>query len=307
MLTTVTLNAAVDVTYTVENFALDQVNRAAEKKEIPGGKGINVARVANTLGCPVQATGFVAGQTGRFIKEKLAEEGISNNFFEIQGESRRCLAIIDPVGNTQTELLESGPEVSQASFAAFQEHLVSITAKSPIVAFSGSLPGGLPADAYAKLIQSLPEKKVILDTSGAALKEGIGARPFMVKPNEDELETFFGRPVRDLPEVLAAGEYLLSLGVEVVVISLGARGAVALSGEERYLATPPTLEPVSTVGCGDSLVAGMAVSFLTGKDLADALRLGSACGAANALVPGAGEAKIADINCILPQVKIEKL
>ena len=141
MLTTVTLNAAVDVTYTVENFALDQVNRAAEKKEIPGGKGINVARVANTLGCPVQATGFVAGQTGRFIKEKLAEEGISNNFFEIQGESRRCLAIIDPVGNTQTELLESGPEVSQASFAAFQEHLVSITAKAPSLRFQGACLG----------------------------------------------------------------------------------------------------------------------------------------------------------------------
>ena len=264
MLTTVTLNAAVDVTYTAENFTLDKVNRALAKRELPGGKGINVARIAHTLGTAVQATGFAAGQNGKFIQDKLTDEGIANAFLEVAGESRRCLAIIDPAANTQTELLETGPTVSAAAFAAFREHLRAITAESQVVVFSGSLPGGLPSDAYARLLEELPNKKLILDTSGEALKAGIKARPFMVKPNEDELAAFFGRPVRELPEVLAAGEQLLSFGIELVVISLGSRGAVAVSAKERYLAEPPKLEPVSTVGCGDSLVAGMAVCLLAG-------------------------------------------
>ena len=307
MLTTVTLNAAVDTTYSVENFALDQVNRVGSKQALPGGKGINVARIANTLGAKVQATGFVAGQNGKFIQHELVREGIRNSFLEVAGESRVCLAIIDPVANTQTELLESGPSIPQEVFDSFAKHLLSITAEGSLVVFSGSLPGGLDSDAYAKLIEMLPEKKVILDTSGPALKAGIAARPFMVKPNEDELAALFGKPVGDIPQVLEAGEKILQRGVEVVVISLGARGAVAMQGCEKYLATPPKLQPVSTVGCGDSLVAGMAVSFLRGESLADALRMGSACGAANALVPGAGQARLEDINRILPQVKIEQL
>ena len=307
MLTTVTLNAAVDTTYSVENFALDQVNRVGSKQALPGGKGINVARIANTLGAKVQATGFVAGQNGKFIQHELVREGIRNSFLEVAGESRVCLAIIDPVANTQTELLESGPSIPQEAFDSFAKHLLSITAEGSLVVFSGSLPGGLDSDAYAKLIEMLPEKKVILDTSGPALKAGIAARPFMVKPNEDELAALFGKPVGDIPQVLEAGEKILQRGVEVVVISLGARGAVAMQGREKYLATPPRLQPVSTVGCGDSLVAGMAVSFLRGESLADALRMGSACGAANALVPGAGQARLEDINRILPQVKIEQL
>lgn len=307
MLTTVTLNAAVDTTYTVENFTLDQVNRVGTKRAIPGGKGINVARIANTLGTDVQATGFVAGQNGKFIQHELVREGIRNNFLEVDGESRICLAIIDPVANTQTELLENGPVVSEDIFNRFAQHLLAITTESSVLVFSGSLPGGLAPDSYAKLIEMLPDKKVILDTSGPALKAGIAARPFMVKPNEDELAALFGKPVKELPEVLEAGEKILEQGVEVVVISLGARGAVALRAGERYLATPPKLEPVSTVGCGDSLVAGMAVSFLKGQNLAAALRLGSACGAANALVPGAGQARLEDIERILPQVKLEQL
>lgn len=307
MLTTVTLNAAVDTTYSVDHFTLDQVNRVGTKQALPGGKGINVARVANTLGTKVQATGFVAGQTGKFIQHELVREGIANNFLEVDGESRICLAIIDAIANTQTELLESGPELCDEIFTNFLQHLKAITVESPLVACSGSLPGGLPEDSYARIIQEFPDKKVILDTSGAALAQGLKAAPFMVKPNEHELAALLGTEIKELEQVLAAGEKILEQGVEIVVISLGEKGAVALKKGERYLATPPSLTPVSTVGCGDSLVAGMATAILQEKDLTEALRLGSACGAANALVPGAGQARLDDIERILPQVKIQSL
>jgi tagatose 6-phosphate kinase len=189
MITTVTLNAAIDKTYYLPQFGLAQVSRVQRMFAEPGGKGINVARVIHQLGYPVIATGFAGGHNGRFIESALTEQGIQHEFIHIEGESRICLNIMDESTGASTELLEQGPSISAEAWLFMQTKLAQLAARSRIVCFSGSLPQGVPANGYAQLIDIVKRAGCLafLDTSGAALLHGIAAKPDFVKPNEDEL------------------------------------------------------------------------------------------------------------------------
>ncbi|MEC0136810.1 1-phosphofructokinase family hexose kinase [Paenibacillus macerans] len=291
MITTVTLHAAIDRTYYVDEFSLGQVHRVARQVDEPGGKGNNVAKVIRQLGGQVTATGIIAGASGAFIERGLAERGIETAFVHAPGESRVCLNILDESSGSSTELLGQGPAITEPQIAAIKETLHSLAQKSSIVVLSGSLPAGAPENMYAELINIVRSAgaKAFLDTGGAAFSAGLTASPRFVKPNEQELAGWLGREPRELSEWVRAAQLLADQGIAEVCVTLGSRGAVAVLDGAGYVVTPPAIRPVNAVGCGDAFVAGMAYAEERGDSAADRLRTAAAAAAANAMSAKAGD------------------
>ncbi|GIV14792.1 MAG: tagatose-6-phosphate kinase [Armatimonadota bacterium] len=304
---TVTLNAAVDKTYRVEGFCLDRVFRVEPGRVVAGGKGINVARVLHTLGVPVVATGFLGGHNGAFILDSLKQEGIPGDFVWTQGESRVCLAVIDPIAGTQTELNEIGPVIHPEEVAVLEEKLAQLLPRFAYVTLSGSAPPGVPADFHARVIRLGHQAgvRVVLDSSGELLRHGVEAVPWMVKPNRAELSAIFGREPADVDEARQMAHQLLAKGIEIAVVTLGKQGALWVSAEGEWFAQPPEVKFVSAVGSGDSMLAAMLYAFIQGMSPSDVLRWGVAAGAANAAVFGAGFCTREQIEALVPQVAVK--
>ncbi|WP_342415797.1 1-phosphofructokinase family hexose kinase [Paenibacillus sp. FSL R10-2782] len=298
MITTVTLNAAVDKIYTVAGFGLNAVYRIEGGLTVPGGKGVNTARVIRTLGEPVRATGFAAGHTGRLLIDGLSAEGVSADFIETaQGETRLAITVLDPSTRTQTELIESGPTIGPSELAALRRKITTLAADSAWVVFSGSLPPGCPPDLYAELCTLAKARgaRVALDASGEALRLGLRGRPDLVKPNEDEAARFAGIDAARPGAAEAAAAKLLEAGAQLAVISLGARGALAVTRDARYRVSLPDTDIVSALGSGDAMVAGLVTGAAAGLELPAMLRRGAACGTAAALHAMAGKIELQDV------------
>jgi len=309
MITTVTVNAAIDKTYIVENFSTGGVFRVKQVLAQAGGKGLNVARVVKALGEEVVATGFVGGYNGKFIEESLMKEGIKGDFIAIQNESRICLNILDPLGKSQTELLEPGPEVTAKEAKMLLEKVRVLAQRSQVVTISGSLAQGLPEDYYARLIEVVHGEgaKAILDTSGAALEQGLKVRPYMVKPNLQEAEALMGRPLKDERTRKKFVEKIATLGIDVVVLSLGEEGAIISTRKGLFRVVPPRVQVVSTVGCGDAFVAGFAVAIARGGEEIEAARLATAVATTSATTLDTGKCDVGRVLTLLTEVSIKSL
>ncbi|CEP68206.1 Tagatose/fructose phosphokinase [Moorella glycerini] len=306
MITTVTVNTAIDKTYIVENFGPGGVFRVQRVMAQAGGKGLNVARVVKAFGEEVVATGFIGGYNGRFIEESLAAEGIKGDFVHVSGESRICLNILDTAGKTQTELLEPGPEVTFEEGERLKEKIKFLARQSQVVTMSGSLACGLMPDFYSHLIEVAHKEgaKVILDTSARALKEGLKARPFMVKPNLQEAEALTGKSLAEEKAQYDFLEEMIETGVEVAVLSLGEAGALIRTREAFFKIIPPRVVAVNTVGCGDSFVAGFAVALARDDSLLTAAKLATAVATASATSLGTGECKIELVEKLMLQLEV---
>ena len=267
MIVTVTLNPSVDISYHVDNLKIDDVNRVENAGKTAGGKGLNVTRVVNALGSQVLATGILGGTLGHFITEQLDEQKISQNFYEINKESRNCIAILHD--GKQTEILESGPTLTQEEADGFLKHFKDLLENKSIsvLTISGSLPKGLSADIYKKIISLANEKNipVILDTSGstlAAILDDHSLRIAAIKPNFDELRALEDIEISDDPEewkkILVAPRFQ---NVEWIIISMGADGAFAKHQDIFYKVDIPKIKVVNPVGSGDSTVAEIAYSL----------------------------------------------
>ena len=309
MILTVTLNAAIDKRYVVEDFKIGEVNRVKECVYTPGGKGLNVSKPASIAGAKVVATGFVGGHAGNYIEDELKPFGIESAFYHMKEESRSCINIWDTVQKKQTEFLEPGFTVSEADFEGFVEKFQGLVKDADVVAMSGSVPKGLDGTAYQRLVRIVKDagKKVILDTSGKLLTAGIEAKPTMIKPNIDEIRMLTGSNCDDLNEIIEAAEQIHQGGVEVVAISLGGDGAIVVNSEGVYRAIVPKIDAVNTVGCGDSMIAGFALGFSEGLSIADTLKKASAISAAAALREETGFFVLEDMESIYPKVEIKKL
>ena len=324
MIVTVTLNAAWDKTYFVDGLRPGETHIVADRHGCAGGKGINVARVVAALGGRVVATGLAGGPTGRAIVEGLAGEGIETAFHPIRADSRTTLAVVDRTAGAATEFREPGGPISAAESAGFAGHLERLLDGASFCVFAGSLPPGLPADTYARLVELARRRGVraVLDTSGPALVEGVRARPFMLKPNVEEAAALakalgLGQaasgpdqtsPARGDPVVAAlrlAARF--AEDCELAVLSLGRLGVVACRGAELWHATVELKRIVNPVGSGDALIAGVIVALERGDAVADALRLGVAAGAANALTETAGDVRPGDVARLLPEVEVREV
>lgn len=266
MLLTVTMNPSIDVSYPLDHLAIDTVNRVTNERKTAGGKGLNVSRVAHLLGHDLVATGVLGGRLGEFIAERLDEDDIAHDFMPINQESRLSIAILHD-GGDQTEILEAGPTLTAADAEAFLRHFDRLLDRVSLVTLSGSLPKGLPADYYTTLIALAAAKnvRVILDASGAALKAGITAaqKPLLIKPNEEELAALLGVAV-DKADLKALRDHVndsLFDGIEWIVVSLGAAGALVKHNGAVYHAAIPKINVVNPVGSGDSTLAGLAMAI----------------------------------------------
>ncbi|EXX91276.1 tagatose-6-phosphate kinase [Paenibacillus darwinianus] len=305
MITTFTLNAAIDKVHYIDDFRVDKVNRVSGIAAEPGGKGNNVAKVARLLGSDVTASGFLGGDSGRFVHQQLTVKGVGSKPVWVAGQTREALNIIDRVGGTQTEILEPGPEIEAVEWDGMKALTQTLAAMSRIVCFSGSLPRGVPIQAYADLIRiaKTAGALTILDSSGESLAQGLESGPFICKPNREELAQLTGGGV-DTPAgaIGAARQIIADKGVSMIVVSLDKDGSVVVTADSAWAVRPPKIAAVNTVGCGDALVAGIACyldELGRQPDAAELLRsvvLGTAAAASNAMYPIAGHVNPADVH-----------
>lgn len=280
---TVTLNPAVDRTYTVPGFAVSHIHPAAQVRVTAGGKGVNVARVYQTLGGRAITTGFLGGGNGNFIRRQLAAEGIADAFVPVVDESRVCTKVMDPNAGTQTEVNESGPTIGAADIEALLARLRELLPGCGAVVLSGSLPPGAPVTLYRDCIRLAQEEfgvRAVLDASGEALAEGVTARPFLVKPNIHELAAL---AIAAVDCGAAAALLRTRFGVEVALVTAGAQGAALACETGVWGATPPRVRVLSAVGSGDALTGGFVWALERGESLPECLRLAVGAGAANVL------------------------
>ena len=282
MITTVTLNPAIDKTITTSRLLTGQVNRSESVKNIAGGKGINVTKVLRQYGNPVCALGFLGGYTGRFIEEYVKGLGAESAFTEIAGETRTSTNVLSQDGYV-TEILEPGPVIGEEEKERFLQTYKEKIAGSEFVVLSGSAPKGLPADIYAQLIALADEQKIrtVLDTSGELLVEGVKTKPFLIKPNSKELEYLTGRRLRELREIKEAALQLVAEGIAHVLVSLGEKGMLYATEGKCLFAKAPKVKALNTVGSGDSAVAAAVMALQQGASMEDTLRLCVAISAAN--------------------------
>ncbi len=313
MITTVTLNTALDVIYQVPSLRPNTVHRIEDAITLPGGKGVNAARIIQQLGEPVTATGLIAGHNGRKLVSLLRQEQVGCRFTEAEGETRLAITVLDQSRRTQTELIEQAPTVTAEQLDLLEQTVAELAACSSWVLFSGSLPQHCPPDVYVRLIEIARRNGAgtALDSSGEALMHGMKAAPYMVKPNEQEACEWAGIALDSsnrqerLHQALTA---MMDHGIELPVISLGAEGAIAAerSTGSFYQIRVPRLSIRSALGSGDAMMAGMIVSASRGGSTRAMLRLGTACGSACALQPAAGWIDTDDVMQIGNAIQIEQ-
>ncbi|HEL0002791.1 TPA: tagatose-6-phosphate kinase [Streptococcus equi subsp. zooepidemicus] len=310
MILTVTLNPSIDISYPLNRLTLDTVNRVDRTTKTAGGKGLNVTRVLAEAGQSVVATGFIGGKLGDFVIHQLQEQGISNQFFKIKGETRNCIAVLHE--GMQTEILEAGPYIDMDEAEGFLNHMSIIAKQFDVLTFSGSLPKGLAAHYYQDLITMARAygSKVVLDCSGAPLKAVLAGKdkPTVIKPNLEELEDLIGQPVTlDEERLISLLSQPLFEGIEWIIVSLGAQGAFAKHHNRFYRVTIPKIEVVNPVGSGDATVAGIAWALAEGDDDETLLKKANVLGMLNAQETRTGHVNMAHFDELFDRIQVEEV
>lgn len=309
MILAVTMNPAIDKIYFVKSFNIDKVHRPDEMIASAGGKGLNVARVAKLVGENVAASGYLGGGNGKFISGKVEELGLVDRFVQIEDETRICINVTDVANQTCTEVLEAGPTITPSQEQLFLDSFAEMIKDVDIITLSGSLPKGLAPDFYAKLITiaKIQYKHVLLDTSGAAFMEGVKAKPFLIKPNDDEIKAVYDGPVETLDDLVEAIKYFKQDGIELPIISLGKDGSLAGLSDGIYKVTFPKIDIVNTVGSGDSFIAGCAVGLSRQMKETDMLKFATACGSANTQYSQTGFVEQAKVDEYFDKASVNKI
>jgi 1-phosphofructokinase family hexose kinase len=281
---TVTANTAIDLFIEIENLTASDNIMAKSSVDFACGKGINVARAIESLNWPVTCLGFVGDQS------LAAFKAINTGLLQVEltavpGKTRTNITLFDSAVQKETHIRTAGFSVTDADCRRLIEQLDACAGAGDIVILSGSLPPGAPENLYQTLIELCHKKATIpfLDASGPGLKAGIKAGPYLIKPNQQELEDLVGRPLPTEQCLIDAARGLIAQGVRWVFVSWGDQGAVAVSEQLALsaIAHPLPGKIISKIGCGDAMVAGLALARLEGLDLEESLKSGVSCGTAN--------------------------
>ncbi len=306
MIHTVTANPALDLTYRVGEIVFDDKLRARAVYRAPGGNGVNVSRVAARLGHPTVAMGFAGGPAGDEMVDLLAAEAV-RTWFTHQGSATRTNVILHDDQNRQIRVSSPGAEASPEEVAKLEASIFDLRAPDFLV-LTGSLLQGMPEDFYFRVLKRAQAEGIrVAADIDRELPLLVEAGVDLIKPNQYELERLTGLSVTTSQEAVLASRRAVELGARVVACSLGAQGAVLVSGDEAWLAIPPVVKVDSAVGAGDSLLAGALVALAEGRSWPEVLRLGVACGAATATTPGTELCRPETVREILPQVRLERL
>lgn len=306
MILTITLNPSVDIQYRLPDYQENTVNRVSDVSKTAGGKGLNVARVLKQLGEDVAASGFLGGSLGNFIGSELMRLGIQNYFVPINGETRNCIAIIH--NGKQTEILESGPEISQEEAGKFLTAFRNYAKQAKVITISGSLPKGLMNDYYANMLQIAAEEEtpVLLDTKGDTLRQTLqnNQKPYLIKPNQEEIADLLGERNLSVDSIRQALQSPIFRGITWVVVTLGEAGALVRYKDNVYRVHSPQVQAINPVGSGDSVIAGFASGISRKLDGTDLIKFGLAMGVLNVMEEQTGYINPANIDWCVNEIKI---
>jgi 1-phosphofructokinase len=286
---TLTLNPALDLTVELTSLRLGEVNRSEALHVHAAGKGLNVAQVLADLGHELTVGGFLGADNSDRFDALFAERGFVDCFIRVPGETRRNIKLAE-TGGRVTDVNGAGPHVSEEAQHALLARLEQVAPGHEVVIVAGSLPRGVSPQWLQALLERLRGMglKVVLDSSGAALRAGLTAQPWLIKPNTDELTEVLGETVSSLADQARVAGQLRARGIEHVVISQGAQGVHWFNSRGAWQALPPTIDVASTVGAGDSLLAGVVHGLLSGHEDARTLRTATAIAAMAVMQIGFG-------------------
>lgn len=275
---TVTLNPAIDQTASIPNFTPNAVNRVAWEQADAGGKGVNVASFLADFGYSVSATGLLGQDNPELFQKLFDQKGIANQFVWLTGKTRVNVKIVDEIQQQVTDINFPGCPATPESLQQLTATLTRLATDHDWFILSGSIPEGVPVTFYRDLVHLLKErgKTVVMDTSGESLRQALIAQPDVIKPNQVELQELLGRSLVGEAEIVQAAQDLIQQGLQSVVVSMGAEGALFVEANRVVHAQPPQVDIKSTVGAGDAMVSGTVVGMIRGYDLSDRARLATA-------------------------------
>lgn len=310
MITTVTLNPAIDRTVILDSFYHGSINRIASDREDIGGKGINVAKVLQSLGYKSCAIGFMGQQNSKYVEDLLTRESLKSDLIMVEGKTRLNTKIVEMDTKITTDINEVGFEVSQDQLSSLKERIIQYAQKSEMMVFSGSIPQGLPSDIYFELLSIAGQHtKTVLDADGIFLLEGLRASPYIIKPNIHELENALSRKLNTHPEIKAAARELIhDYKIKYVLVSMGGDGSILVSAHKAIFAQALKIDVKSSVGAGDSMLAGFIYGVINeGCTTGKALAYATACGALAASQEGTQTFKKEAVEKLVKKVELSSL
>jgi len=305
---TVTFSPCIDKSTSVSALIPEKKLACATPKLEPGGGGINVARAIKKLGGEVTAIFPAGGYTGKHLIELLKKEQVSSHFIETINETRENIIVVDESANAQYRFGMPGTILMEQEWRKMLQDLGDINDAEYIVA-SGSLPKGVPINIFAMIAEIAISKKakLVVDTSGEALKDAVDKSVFLIKPNLGELSLLVGKEYINPGEISTAAKQIIENGkCQAVVVSMGAEGALLVTKNIERKIGPPVVDRKSTVGAGDSMVAGIVYRLAAGDDLETAVAYGVACGTAATMNSGTELCRKEDVEKILTLLNISK-
>jgi 1-phosphofructokinase family hexose kinase len=308
MIYTITLNPALDRSIVVDCLVSDDANRIKSEVRYAGGKGIDVSRVIKVLGGESVALGFVGGYHGTELEQLLLRQGVKCDFIETRGETRTNILIFEKDKKAHTSLNAAGPEVNEIEVGELLEK-IKLVDDPEYVIISGSVPQRVDLDIYKEIVRIMKGRGAItaLDADGEVMKRGITALPNIIKPNIHELGRLLGREMKDIFDVVDGAKELLDMGIEIVLVSMGGDGAILVSDEIAIKGVPPKVTVDSTVGAGDSFLAGFVLGKMRSLEIKDCLALAIASGAAASITPGTELCRKEDVDRLIDKVTIEEI
>jgi 1-phosphofructokinase family hexose kinase len=306
---TVTLNPAIDQTVSIPNFAAGKVNRVTNITSDPGGKGVNVASNLADFGVEVSVTGFLGDENPVLFERLFLQKAIKDHFVRIAGSTRTGIKIINEIDQETTDINFPGQTPTNADIETLFQTVDRLADVNDWFVLAGSIPAGCPPGIYGDLVQLIKSKgkSVALDTSGEGLRLALSSLPTLVKPNIDELQELIGHPLPAQSEIINAALFWVEQGVETVIVSMGADGAIFIEADEVVFAKPPSVTVKSTVGAGDAMVSGMVAGKAAGLSLVDCARLATAFSLNVITQVGSGISSLTEIKEYERQVVVQEL
>lgn len=301
---TVTFSPSIDKSFATPELVPDKKLRCTALHLDPGGGGINVARAIKILGGVATAVFPSGGYTGKQFNQLLKEEGVPSVIIDCKNETRENIVVVDQSKNLQYRFGMPGSELLEEEWKEIL-HVIDAMNAIDYMVCSGSLPPGVPEDIYTRLAAIAKQKKAkcIIDTSGRPLKLAIESGLYLIKPNLGELSAFAGREFLSVDDAKEIALGIVSTGhCEAVVVSMGAEGAMLVTKDIQEIYSSPKVERKSTVGAGDSMVAGIVYSLSLNKGLQEALRYGIACGTAATMNPGTELCRKEDVEALFERI-----
>lgn len=310
MITTVTLNPAIDRTIMLDSFHHGSVNRVQSVREDIGGKGINVSKILKSLGYNSLATGFIGEKNSKYVESLLAGEQLASDFVIVEGQTRLNTKIVERDTKLTTDVNELGFHISKEQLASIKVLITKYAKESKMLVFSGSIPQGIASDIYFDLLSiAAPFTKTVLDADGIFLLEGLKASPYIIKPNIHELENAISRELHSKDEIVeAARDLIREYKIKYILVSMGGDGSILVSEDEALYAKALKVDVRSSVGAGDSMLAGF-IYGITNESLSvsQALAYATACGALAVSQEGTQTFKKEDVERLVSEVEISSL